>query len=159
MLRIAGTIEESFVDGPGVRYTIFCQGCLLNCKGCQNPQTHSLSGGILVSIDDLFNDIQKYKLVSGVTFSGGEPSLQAKELLELAKRLQESGYNIWMYSGYTIENLIKKPDMLELLKYIDVLVDGPYIESEKTLDLPFRGSKNQRLINVKEYLNGRYSIG
>ncbi len=153
-MRIAGNIDESIVDGEGIRYVIFLQGCTLHCKNCQNKQTWDLDGGIEVRVEDIFNDINKHHLIDGVTFSGGEPFLQVQECIELAKmiRKERPELNIWSYSGYTFEHLIKDPKNIEFLNLLDVLVDGPFVQDKKTLNIPFRGSSNQRLIDVKKAL-------
>lgn len=153
-MRIAGNIDESIVDGIGIRYVIFLQGCTIGCKGCQNKKTQDVNGGIEVDVEDVFNDINKHGLIDGVTFSGGEPFLQVHECIKLAKmiRKERPELNIWSYSGYTFEHLIENPENIEFLKLIDVLVDGPFVLSKKTLSIPFRGSINQRLIDVKKTL-------
>lgn len=151
-MRIAGNIDESIVDGVGIRYVIFLQGCTIGCKGCQNEKTQDVNGGIEVRVEDVFNDINSHHLIDGVTFSGGEPFLQVQECIKLANliRKERPELNIWSYSGYTFENLIKDPKNIEFLKLIDVLVDGPFMLNKKTLSIPFRGSSNQRLIDTKK---------
>lgn len=151
-LRIAGAVSESIVDGPGIRYAIFVQGCMLNCKGCHNPQSQPLDGGIEVPLQVLYNEIKQNPLNKGITFSGGEPFLQPKPLSILATILKDQGYSIWSYSGYTFEKLCEDPKTYELLKLIDVLVDGPYIQSKHSMDIDFRGSLNQRIIDVQKSL-------
>lgn len=152
-IRISGTVSESIVDGPGFRYTIFVQGCPHNCPGCHNPQTHDFDGGRIVDTDELFRECVDDPLNKGVTFSGGEPFSQAKELYELGKRFKERGYNLWCYTGWTMNELWKMAEseyyVGKLMSIIDVLVDGRFIEERKTLSLPFRGSENQRLIDMK----------
>lgn len=151
-IKIAGTVSESIVDGVGFRYTIFTQGCPHNCRGCHNPQTHDFEGGKLVDTDDLFNDCIEDPLNKGVTFSGGEPFCQPKPLYELGRRFKERGMSLWCYSGWTWEELLKKAEtddaVSKLLSIVDVLVDGRFILERRTLSLPFRGSGNQRLIDV-----------
>ncbi len=151
-IRISGTVSESIVDGPGFRYTVFVQGCPHNCPGCHNPQTHDFNGGKIVDTDELFRECVDDPLNRGVTFSGGEPFSQAKALYELGKRFKERGYNLWCYTGWTIEELwkISESDSYvgKLLSIIDVLVDGQFIEERKSLSLTFRGSDNQRLIDM-----------
>ena len=153
---ISGTVSESIVDGPGFRYTIFVQGCPHNCPGCHNPQTHDFKGGRIVDTDELFRECVEDPLNKGVTFSGGEPFSQAKELYELGKRFKEHGYDLWCYTGWTMKELWKMSEseyyVGKLLSVIDVLVDGRFIEERKTLSLPFRGSENQRLIDMKATL-------
>lgn len=160
-LRIAGTVNESIVDGPGFRYTIFTQGCPHRCEGCHNPQTHDFNGGTLVDTEFLFNDIIKDRLLDGVTFSGGEPFCQCKPLAELAKRIRAyDGFitplNIISYTGYTFKYLIENANddngYMELLNELDYLVDGPFVLAERSLELKFMGSKNQRFIDVKKSL-------
>ena len=152
-IRIAGTVSESIVDGPGFRYTIFVQGCPHNCPGCHNPQTHDFNAGKVVDTDELFDECIENPLNKGVTFSGGEPFCQAKALYELGKRFKERGLPIWCYSGWTWKELWRqaemKDDVCHLLSIIDVLVDGRFILARRTLSLPFRGSENQRLIDVR----------
>lgn len=151
-LRIAGTVLESIVDGPGMRYTIFVQGCPHNCPGCHNPQTHDFNAGRTVPIEELFAECIEDPLITGVTFSGGEPFGQPEPLYHLGKMFKERGYNLWCYTGWTWEELWKKAESGEyvgkLLSILDVLVDGRFISERRTLSLPFRGSDNQRLIDV-----------
>lgn len=161
-IRIAGTVSESIVDGPGFRYVIFTQGCPHNCPGCHNPQTHDFGGGKLVDTDELFNECVDDPLNKGVTFSGGEPFCQAEPLCELAERFKRYGLSVWSFSGWTFEELLEKSKREEsvkrLLERIDVLVDGKFIEERKTLSLQFRGSSNQRLVDVLESLKAGKAI-
>ena len=154
-IRIAGTVNDSIVDGNGIRYTIFVQGCPHHCKGCHNPQTHSFDGGKEVSISDLFDVIKSNTLLDGVTFSGGEPFAQAKPLVELAELVkQNTNLNIVTYTGYTFEEIItsNNSDWIALLNSTDILIDGEFIEDLKSYELRFRGSSNQRCIDVKQSL-------
>lgn len=154
-IRIAGTVNDSIVDGNGLRYTIFVQGCPHHCKGCHNPQTHSFDGGKEVSTSDLFETITSNTLLDGVTFSGGEPFAQAKPLVELADLVkQNTNLNIVTYTGYTFEEIITSndPDWIALLNSTDILIDGKFIEDLKSYELRFRGSSNQRYIDVKQSL-------
>ena len=154
-IRIAGTVNDSIVDGNGLRYTIFVQGCPHHCKGCHNPQTHSFDGGKEVSTSDLFETITSNTLLDGVTFSGGEPFAQAKPLVELADLInQNTNLNIVTYTGYTFEEIItsNNPDWIALLNSTDILIDGKFIEDLKSYELRFRGSSNQRYIDVKQSL-------
>lgn len=154
LLRVAGVIDESIVDGPGIRFVIFTQGCPHNCPGCHNPQTHDFSGGESVHLSRLYEDIMENPLVSGVTLSGGEPFCQSEPLAELAQELKRHGKHIMAYTGYTWEQLRDKHDAAieRLLAQCDILVDGRFIESQKDMALRFRGSKNQRLIDVQKSL-------
>lgn len=150
-LRIAGMVNDSIVDGPGIRLTVFCQGCPHNCPGCHNQHTHDFKGGKEVDIDEIIAKAKSNGLLSGVTFSGGEPMCQAKAFLQLAKRIKaETNLNIICYSGYTIEELKAKndPDINGLLDICDWLIDGRYVAEDRDLTLPFRGSKNQRIIEL-----------
>ncbi|MCQ2551073.1 MAG: anaerobic ribonucleoside-triphosphate reductase activating protein [Clostridia bacterium] len=155
-LRLAGIVRESIVDGPGIRFTIFCQGCPHNCEGCHNMQTHDFNGGTMTSQEKILNAIDENPLLQGVTFSGGEPFSQADALAELAVKLKERNLNIYSYSGWTFEQLMEKAKKEEgvrkLLENIDVLIDGPFILKERDLSLLFRGSRNQRLIDVPQSL-------
>ena len=152
-LRIAGIAPESIVDGPGFRFTVFTQGCPHRCEGCHNPNTHDFSGGEVVDTDTLWERISKDILLSGVTFSGGEPFEQAGNLLDLARRIKGAGLELAAYSGYTFDELLAAGgDKLELLKLCDVLVDGRFVLSQRSLMLRFRGSKNQRLVDVQRSL-------
>lgn len=151
-LRIAGITKESVVDGPGIRYVIFAQGCLHNCKGCHNPNTHALDGGFLIELDEIYNDIIKNRFIDGVTFSGGDPFVQVDVFAELSKRLKMNDINIMCYTGYVYEEIIKVDKYKEFLNYIDILVDGRFILERKTLKKPYVGSDNQRIIDVKESL-------
>ena len=149
-LRIAGVIDESIVDGPGIRFVIFTQGCPHHWPGGHNPQTHDLAGGQEVKISRLLADVQADPLIGGVTLSGGEPFCQPKPLAELARVLRLGGKHIMTYTGYTWEQLLEMddPDVLALLRQCDVLVDGPFVQEQRDLSLRFRGSRNQRLIDV-----------
>lgn len=154
-LRIAGVEKDSVVDGAGIRYVIFAQGCPHRCPGCHNPQTHDPSGGELVALDTLLADICRQKHIKGVTFSGGEPFLQAQALASLGRELKHKGYDIVTYTGYLFEDLLdlsrSRPDILALLKVTDWLIDGPFILEQKTFNLPYRGSANQRVIDLRQF--------
>ena len=147
-LRVAGVIEESIVDGPGIRFVLFLQGCRLHCPGCQNLHTWDFDGGTSVSADEVLARIMSNPLARGVTFSGGEPFEQAEAVLPLAEELKARGYHLMAFSGYTLEQLLQKPACAALLEKLDLLVDGPFIEAQKSLDLRFRGSRNQRILNI-----------
>lgn len=156
-LRVAGIVKESVVDGPGFRYVIFAQGCNHGCKGCHNPDTHSLNGGYVVETDDILEDIKQNKYIDGVTFSGGEPFLQPEPFIHIAEKLRKANINIVCYTGYTYEELIesKEESQIKLLGLVDILIDGPYIEALRNLGLAFRGSMNQRIIDVKNSMKER----
>lgn len=154
ILRLASWQEDSLVDGPGLRFTIFAQGCPHRCPGCHNPETHLAVGGILISVDELFALYQKNRLTRGITLSGGEPFAQATAMSALASRVHEAGGDVITYTGYIYENLLRMsrtdPGILALLSATDLLIDGPFILAKKSLDLPFRGSSNQRLLPLSE---------
>ena len=150
-LRISGIVEESIVDGPGLRYVVFTQGCPHRCPGCHNPQTHDFDGGEFRDTDDILRQFMENPLLSGITFSGGEPFVQAEPLCHLADAVHAAGKNVYAYSGYTCEELHslaqKIPAVGRLLDKVDVLVDGPYVEALRDLELDFRGSSNQRVLD------------
>ena len=146
-IRIAGIVPESYVDGEGIRFTIFMQGCLRNCRGCHNPETHALDGGKLLDTSEIIAEIKKNPLLTGITLSGGEPLLQIAPALELARAAKNLNLDVWLYTGYKFEEI---PDAArELLKFTDVVVDGEYVEELRDLELQFRGSKNQRIIYLR----------
>jgi len=147
-IRIAGLVPESFVDGDGIRFAIFMQGCKRHCAGCHNPETHALDGGRLVDTKEIIAAIKKNPLLDGITLTGGEPLLQICAANELARAAKNLGLNVWCYTGYTFENL--PPNAETLLENIDVLIDGEFIESLRDLELQFRGSHNQRIIDIKK---------
>ncbi len=159
-IRLAAPLQcDSVVDGLGVRTVIWTQGCSHNCPFCQNPSTHDFNGGADFEIDDIckeLQDIKKNKKQDGITLSGGDPMFQVDSVLEIAKFAKKIGLNVWCYTGFTYEQVLdlgkKNPNYLELLKYIDVLVDGRFENDKKDLNLLFRGSSNQRLIDVPKTL-------
>lgn len=148
LIRIAGLVTESFVDGDGIRFAIFMQGCQRNCAGCHNPETHALDGGQLIDTQEIISEIKKNPLLDGITLTGGEPFLQIDAANELATAAKKLRLNVWCYTGFTFENLPDDAD--KLLKNIDVLIDGEFIESQRDLELQFRGSYNQRIIDIKK---------
>ena len=156
-IRIAGTVNDSIVDGPGFRFTIFTQGCPHHCEGGHNPHTHDFDGGNVVTTDEILEKIFANPLLDGVTFSGGEPFCQAKPLVEIARAVKEKGLDVITYTGFTLEYLLENADeensWRELLEVTDYLVDGKFDISKKSLALHFRGSSNQRIINVAKSLS------
>lgn len=161
MLRIAGIERESIVDGKGIRYVIFTQGCSHNCLGCHNPETHDFNGGKLVDITDILKEIKEDPLLDGITLSGGDPFFQASELITLCKECKKLNLDIWAYTGFTFENLIsdkENNDRIQLLKNIDILVDGKFILENRTFELVYRGSTNQRLIDVQKSIRENKTI-
>ena len=154
VLCIAGTIAESIVDGPGIRFVVFTQGCPHHCEGCHNQQTHDFDGGTEMDTADILAQMRENPLLSGVTLSGGEPFCQPEPLLEIAKAVHAAGKTVMAYSGYTFEQLCgsEDPAVRALLAECDILVDGPFVLAERDLTLRFRGSRNQRLIDVSKSL-------
>jgi len=149
-LKLSGVVKESTVDGPGLRYTIFAQGCPHECKGCHNPDSHDFDGGYEQDIASLAKDIKKNKYLSGITLSGGEPFCQAAAFCTLCDILP--GIQVIVYSGYTFDEIIANEDFMPLLLKTDILIDGRYEEETKNPLLIFRGSENQRVIDVKQSL-------
>ncbi len=153
MLDLSGIVSDSIVDGPGIRTTIFCQGCPHHCPGCHNPETWDFGCGTQVPVEYLLDVVRSNPLCRGVTFSGGEPFAQAAGFAKLAKLLKEKGYEVASYSGYTFEELLEgSEEQKALLAAIDILIDGPFLMAEKSLEIAFRGSRNQRILDVKKSL-------
>lgn len=153
-IRIAGIVNDSIVDGPGLRFAVFTQGCPHHCPGCHNPDSHDEQGGREEDTQAIIAQMLKNPLLSGVTLSGGEPLMQSIPCLEIARAAHQKWMNVWAYTGYTWEYLMqeKDPDRMALIREIDVLVDGPFVQAQRSLELDYCGSKNQRLIDVKKTL-------
>lgn len=150
-IRLCGLTNDSIVDGKGIRLTIFAQGCEHHCPHCHNPQTHDLQGGYLKETSAIVEMMAENPLLDGITLSGGEPFLQVAPCVELAKEAHKLGLNVWAYTGFVWEELLGT-DKEDLLRHVDVLVDGRFVESLKSLDIVFRGSANQRVIDVQKSL-------
>lgn len=152
--RIAGHLEHSLVNGPGIRFVLFMQGCTHHCRGCQNPGTWDPSAGVETDTEKLKEKIRGTKLIDGITLSGGDPVLQAEASAEIASFAKSMGLSVWCYTGWTFENLLceKAGEVECLLGNVDVLVDGPFIESLKSDKCLYRGSTNQRLVDVRKTL-------
>ncbi len=150
LIRVCGVEPESIVDGPGFRYVLFVQGCTHRCHGCHNPESWDKDGGFTMTVDDVLSEIKENPHLRGVTFSGGEPFEQVRALRILGKRIKEAGLSLMSYSGYTLEELQDRHDAEtdKLLGMLDILVDGRYIESQRNLTLIYRGSENQRVIDM-----------
>lgn len=152
-IRIAGIVEESIVDGPGIRYVLFTQGCPHKCKGCHNPQTHDFNSGRVIKISEIVDNINENPLLKGITLSGGEPFMQSKALANLIDKISEKNLDIITYTGFKFEDLISNADdknnYIDLLKRTDILIDGKFEELKKDKNLMYRGSSNQRAIDVK----------
>ena len=162
-IRLAAEIQtDSIVDGEGIRTVIWTQGCSHNCKGCHNPETHSFEGGFLVDIEDLEKQILNVKNQDGITLSGGDPMFQPEASAQIAKFCKENGLNVWCYTGFTFEELLKTSEknskLRELLENIDVLVDGKFVLEERSLNLYFKGSKNQRTLDMPKSLAQKSAV-
>lgn len=153
MLDLSGIVTDSIVDGPGIRCTVFGQGCPHHCQGCHNPETWAFGVGTPMAEEKVLEIVASNPLCRGVTFSGGEPFAQAAGFSKLARLLKEKGYEVASYTGYTFEQLLRgNPAQRELLETLDVLIDGPFILAEKSLEVAFRGSRNQRILDVPKSL-------
>jgi anaerobic ribonucleoside-triphosphate reductase activating protein len=160
-VQILGIERHSSVNGPGVRYVVFTQGCPHACPGCQNPDSWSIHGGVTYDTKDIINDILSTKYIDGVTLSGGDPLYQAKPILEIVKALKEKNINIWCYTGWTYEQLDSLQvgkEAKEVLSYLDVLVDGPFVQSLLSQDCIYRGSSNQRLIDCQKSIKAKQVV-
>ncbi len=151
-LKLAGIVDCSVVDGPGVRVVVFAQGCPHECPGCHNAHTWDFAGGRRHTVEEIVDIVKQNPMCKGVTFSGGEPFCQPAAFSVLARELKSQNYEVAAYSGYTFEQIARDGDMSELLQELDVLVDGRYIIDRHTLSAPFIGSENQRIIDVKSSL-------
>ena len=153
-IRLAGISEDSIIDGPGIRLVFFTQGCDLHCPGCHNPKTWELNGGEIHDIFDLRKKWKHNPLLDGITISGGEPTLQKEAVLRIILLAKEDGLNVVLYSGYTFENLASRKDPIidTILLNIDYLIDGPFMIEKRSLNLAFRGSLNQRIIDIRKTL-------
>lgn len=174
MLKVAGIENNSIVDGEGWRYVIFTQGCSHKCKGCHNEHTWDFNGGREFDEERALEEISNNLLLDGITLSGGDPFFQARDLIQFTKKVKQLGLTVWAYTGFNFEEFLLfrnncKCDsrineyMIELLSYVDVLVDGRFIESKKSMECKYRGSTNQRIIDVKASLKNNevveYRIG
>lgn len=161
-IRIAGIVKESIVDGPGIRFVVFAQGCKHNCPGCHNPETHSFEGGELVNIEEILEQVRKNPLLDGVTFSGGDPFEQADVFAILGAKIKKLRLNIMTYTGYTYEEILDgmktNSGWKSLLYTTDILVDGRFDINKKSLMLKYKGSSNQRVIDVKKSLESNEII-
>ena len=150
-IRLAGIVRESIVDGPGIRMTVFVQGCPHHCPGCHNPQTHDPKGGYDCELQKIIDAFDEDPLLRGITLSGGEPFEQAEGLLPLVRAVRQRGKDVVAFSGYTFEQLAEKaknePAVGEILSLCCLLVDGRFVQAQRDLSLRFRGSRNQRLID------------
>jgi len=161
-MRVAGLIQDSIVDGPGLRYAVFTQGCSLYCAGCHNPDSWDVDGGFEISVDDIIKEMLSNPLTDGLSLSGGEPFQQAADCASLAAAARENGLNVWVFTGKTYEELQEEAkyvsDVFKLLTLTDVLVDGRFILAERTLSIKWCGSKNQRVIDVQKSLKAEKGV-
>lgn len=152
-IRLAAYLQpDSIVDGEGIRIVLWTQGCPHHCPGCHNPDTHDFEAGALIDVDEVISELQKLKNQDGITLSGGDPVCQADACYEISKAAHALGLNVWCYTGFTYEQMLLNPKTRRLLEQIDVLVDGKFVLEEKSYDLYFRGSRNQRIIDVPKSL-------
>ena len=165
-IRVNGIVEESIVDGPGIRYVIFTQGCPHGCPGCHNPETHPPDGGQMLDVGAILDQFGENPLLAGITFSGGEPFLQAESLCIIGRAVKKVGKTLVVYTGFTLEGLaaiaVDNDAVRELLLLADILIDGPYVESLRDLQLEMRGSSNQRILvagQIKKALSEGWNIG
>ncbi len=159
MLNLSGIVEDSIVDGPGIRLTVFSQGCPHHCPGCHNPETWPFDCGTPMSEERILQIARGNPLCRGVTFSGGEPFSQAEGFAKLAVLLKEAGYEVASYTGYTFEHLLTgSPEQRRLLEAIDVLIDGPFLLAQRSLEIAFRGSRNQRILDVPKSLAAKEAV-
>ncbi|NLZ46681.1 MAG: anaerobic ribonucleoside-triphosphate reductase activating protein [Clostridiales bacterium] len=156
-IRISGTANDSIVDGPGLRFTIFTQGCPHDCKGCHNPQTHNFNGGEETTTEKLIAKFKANPLLDGITLSGGEPFCQGKPLVEIAREAKSFGLDVIIYTGFKIEYLLENSNeencYNELIQLSDYIVDGKFELEKRSLSIHFKGSSNQRIIDVKKTLD------
>lgn len=159
MLDLSGIVSDSIVDGPGIRTTVFSQGCPHHCKGCHNPETWAFGCGTKMPAETIAEIVKSNPLCRGVTFSGGEPFSQAAGFAKLAALLKEQGYEVASYSGFTFEELLEgTEDQRRLLETIDILIDGRFVLEEKSLEIAFRGSRNQRILDVPKSLSAGKAV-
>ena len=152
-LRVLNIIDGTSVDGEGLRTSIYFAGCEHHCEGCHNPQSWNPTGGYNLTIDEIMKRVLENDL--NVTFSGGDPLLQVQQLIPLAARIKEAGKTIWCYTGYSFEEILSSPELSAILPFIDVVVDGRFVQSKRNISLHFRGSENQRVIDVKKSVTGK----
>ena len=159
-MRIFGLVQDSIVDGPGFRFSCFVQGCPHHCPGCHNPESHDPNGGREMTVEEVAKELLKNPLTDGLTLSGGDPFAQPEDCLSLAKTAHAHDLNVWAYSGWTFEHLRDHgtPEQRALLEEVDVLIDGPFILEQRSLALPWRGSRNQRVVNVRASLEAGEAV-
>ena len=158
-IRLAAYLQpDSIVDGEGIRTVLWTQGCPHHCPGCHNPDTHNFDAGALIEVEDVISELKKIKNQNGITLSGGDPVCQADACYEISKAAHEMGLNVWCYTGFTYEQMLLNSKARRLLEQIDVLVDGKFLQEEKSYDIYFRGSRNQRIIDVPKSLEAEQVV-
>ena len=156
-IQLMRIVVDTTVDGPGWRSSVYCAGCRHACPGCHNPETWSFQAGVPASVDDILSQLAATE--GNITFSGGDPMYQAEAFTELARRIvTELHRTVWCFTGFTYEQVAADPVMRQMLPWLEVLVDGPFIEAQKSLNLLFRGSSNQRLIDVQQSLQAGHAV-
>ena len=162
-VRVAGLIQDSIVDGPGLRFVVFTQGCDRCCEGCHNPETWDINGGTDITAEKIIAEMLGNPLTDGLTLSGGEPFSQAAECVKVASAARGEGLNVWVYTGYTFEELLTRAEseqaVKELIGLTDVLVDGKFLLAERTLSLKWRGSRNQRVLDCQKSIAAGEAVG
>lgn len=158
-IRVAGLVSDSIVDGPGLRYAIFTQGCPHCCEGCHNPDTHDPKGGYEVEISQILKEIDSNPLLDGITLTGGEPLMQADNLIPLVQQVKARNLSVVLYSGYTFEEIMENDSFQRLVLLCDILIEGRFEQEKRSLDLLYKGSANQRIIDLKKTLeDGRIQL-
>ncbi len=157
-IRVAGVVNDSIVDGPGFRLAVFTQGCRHACPGCHNPETHDFSKGQEMDTSEIIEKMRTNPLLDGLTLTGGDPFEQADACRALAEAARAMGLSVWAYTGYTFEEVLEDPVKRALARACDVLVDGRFVLAERTLELRFRGSRNQRIIDVERSLQEGHAV-
>ena len=151
LVRLSGVNAESVTDGEGIRAVVYLQGCTHACPGCHNPASHPLDGGYLTDTDAVLAELLANPLVGGLTISGGEPLLQSEATLALAAGAKQRGRDVWVYTGFLLEDLLRQPVSRDILRVIDTLVDGPFLLEQRDLAVPYRGSRNQRILRPADW--------
>lgn len=158
ILRLAGIVNDSITDGPGLRLAVFLQGCPRRCEGCHNPSALDFDGGYDMSDAEILSMVKNNPLLSGVTLTGGEPFCQAERLMPLAKNIKEQALELAIYTGYTFEQVLGSDKMSALAELADIIIDGEFVLAERDISLKFKGSRNQRVIDVAKSLESGKTV-
>ncbi|MDE7376159.1 MAG: anaerobic ribonucleoside-triphosphate reductase activating protein [Muribaculaceae bacterium] len=156
MLQVIDIVDGTIVDGPGLRTSIYFAGCRHACEGCHNPQSWDFSAGRPMSIEEIMERVEEAD--SDVTLTGGDPLYQIDELIGLCRAIRQKGYGIWCYTGFTYEQILADPSLARILDYVDVVVDGPFVLALRDISLRFKGSANQRLVDVRRSRPGEIAL-